>query len=57
MTPRGFLADEGVTRSLAIVATVATQPANIRVMAWLMHRMAKAIPHLGYIVIVGGRPR
>jgi hypothetical protein len=57
MTPQGFLADEGVTRSLAIVATVATRPANIRKMAWLMHRMAKAVPYLGYIVIVGGKPR
>ena len=57
MTPRGFLADEGVTRSLAIAATVGTQPANIRKMAWFMHRMAKAVPYLGYIVIAGGEPR
>jgi hypothetical protein len=25
--------------------------------AWLMHRMAKAVPYLGYIVIAGGEPR
>jgi hypothetical protein len=57
MTPRGFLADEGVTRSLAIVATVATRPANIRKMAWLMPRMARAVPYLGCSVIAGDKPR
>jgi SAM-dependent methyltransferase len=56
MTPRGFLADEGMARSLAIVATVATRRANIRKMAWLMPRMAKAVPYLGYIVIAGAKP-
>jgi SAM-dependent methyltransferase len=57
MTPRGFLADEGPARSLAIMTRVATRPANIRKMAWLMPRMAKAVPYLGYILITGRKPR
>jgi hypothetical protein len=44
MTPRGFLADEGPAHSLAIMTRVAPRPANIRKMAWLMPRMAKAVP-------------
>src|SRR5713101_4512058 len=52
MTPRGFLADEGVGRSLAVMGRVAARPANLRKMAWLMPRMAKAVPYLGYIVVV-----
>lgn len=51
MTPKGFLSDEGVGRSLAVMGRVASRPANIRKMAWLMPRMAKAVPYLGYIVV------
>lgn len=32
------------------------RPANIRKMMWLMPRMAKAVPYLGYIVVAGPRP-
>jgi SAM-dependent methyltransferase len=56
MTPRGFLADEVPARCLAIVSRVAGRPAYARKMAWLMPRMAKAVPHLGYIVIAGVKP-
>ena len=51
MTPRGFLSDEGVGRSLAVMGRVACRPANLRKMVWLMPRMAKAVPYLGYIVV------
>jgi SAM-dependent methyltransferase len=51
MTPKGFLSDEGVHRSLAVIGRVASRPANIRKMVWLMPRMAKAVPYLGYIVV------
>ena len=51
MTPKGFLSDEGVARSLAVMGRVASRPANIRKMVWLMPRMAKAVPYLGYIVV------
>ncbi|MBI4884147.1 MAG: class I SAM-dependent methyltransferase [Actinobacteria bacterium] len=53
MSPRGFLADEGFAHSLAIMGRVSTRPANIRKMAWLMPRMGKAVPYLGYIVVAG----
>jgi SAM-dependent methyltransferase len=56
MTPRGFLADEGLARCLAIMGRVAGRPAYTRKMAWLMPRMAKAIPYLGYLVIAGIKP-
>jgi ubiquinone/menaquinone biosynthesis C-methylase UbiE len=56
MTARGFLADEGAPRSLAIMARVAARPANVRKMAWLMPRMAKAVPFLGYLVVVATKP-
>ena len=56
MTARGFLADEGLGRSLAIIGRVGTRPANIRKMAWLMPRMAKAVPYLGYVVIAASKP-
>jgi SAM-dependent methyltransferase len=56
MTPRGFLADEGLARCLAIMGRVAGRPAYTRKMAWLMPRMAKAVPYLGYIVVAGIKP-
>jgi hypothetical protein len=39
-----------------IMARVAARPANVRKMAWLMPRMAKAVPFLGYIVVVATKP-
>jgi SAM-dependent methyltransferase len=56
MTPRGFLADEGLARSLAIMGRVARRPANIRKMAWLMPRMARAVPYLGYLIVAATKP-
>jgi hypothetical protein len=56
MTPRGFLADEGLARSLAIMGRVSARPANLRKMAWLMPRMAKAVPYLGYLLVAGEKP-
>jgi SAM-dependent methyltransferase len=57
MTPRGFLADEGPAHSLAIMTRVAARPANMRKMAWLMPRMAKAVPYLGYVLVACEKPR
>jgi hypothetical protein len=56
MTPRGFLADEGLAHCLAIMGRVAGRPACTHKMARLMPRMAKAVPCLGYIVIAGTKP-
>ncbi|MDQ3734310.1 MAG: methyltransferase domain-containing protein [Actinomycetota bacterium] len=56
MTPRGFLSDEGIGGSLAVMGRVASRPANIRKMVWLMPRMTKAVPYLGYIVVAADKP-
>ena len=53
MTPKGFLGDEGFARCLEVMGRVVSRPAHIRKMAWLMPRMAKAVPYLGYIVVAG----
>jgi hypothetical protein len=57
MTGRGFLADEGLARCLAIMATVASRPAYLRKLAWLMPHVARAVPYLGYIIVAGAKPR
>jgi SAM-dependent methyltransferase len=56
MTPKGFLGDEGLGRCLEIMGRVVSRPAHMRKMAWLMPRMAKAVPHLGYIVVAATKP-
>ena len=56
MSPKGFLSDEGFTHSLAIMGRVAARPAHIRKMAWLMPKMAKAVPYLGYALVAGVKP-
>jgi hypothetical protein len=56
MTPRGFLADEGLAHCPAIMSRVAGRPAYTRKIAWLMPRMAKAVPYLGYIIVAGIKP-
>jgi SAM-dependent methyltransferase len=53
MTAKGFLGDEGFARCLRIMGRVAARPAHVRKMAWLMPRMAKSVPYLGYIVVAG----
>lgn len=56
MTPRGFVQDEGVVHSLAIMGRVLTRWAYLARMAWLMPRMQRAVPYLGYITIAGLKP-
>lgn len=56
MTPRGFLTDEGMAGSLRIMGRVAARPAHLRKMAWLVPRMARAVPYLGYVVVSAIKP-
>jgi len=56
MTARGMLADEG-PHAVAIAARVMSRPAYARKMAWLMPRMSRAVPYLGYIVVEATKPR
>jgi len=53
MTPSGFLNDEGFMHCLAIMGHVLSRWSHLRKMAWLMPRMARAVPYLGYIVVAG----
>jgi cyclopropane fatty-acyl-phospholipid synthase-like methyltransferase len=55
MTARGFLSDEG-SNALAVIVRLMTRPTYLRKMAWLMPRMARAVPHLGYIVLSARKP-
>jgi ubiquinone/menaquinone biosynthesis C-methylase UbiE len=56
MTPRGFLEDEGLANSLRVISTAVSRPAYFRRMAWLMPRIARAVPFLGYVVVAGVKP-
>jgi ubiquinone/menaquinone biosynthesis C-methylase UbiE len=56
MTPKGFVQDEGFARSLSVMGRVMTRPAYMKKMTWLMPRMRRAVPYLGYIVVSGGKP-
>lgn len=53
MTPVGFLADEGFAHCLAIIGHTLARSAYLKKMLWLMPRINRAVPYLGYIVIVG----
>jgi hypothetical protein len=55
MTARGFLADEG-GKALLVMARAMSRPAYLRKMAWLMPRMSRAIPYLGYVLISARKP-
>jgi SAM-dependent methyltransferase len=56
MTPLGMLRDEGVSNLVAMMAQVATRRAYRRKMTWLMSRMLRVMPYLGYVVLVGTKP-
>lgn len=55
MTARGFLADER-GRAPVVMARALSRPAYLRKMAWLMPRMARAIPYLGYVLVHARKP-
>lgn len=55
MTARGFLADER-SHAAAVMSRAMSRPAYLRKMAWLMPRMARAIPYLGYVLVVARKP-
>ena len=55
MTARGFLTDEGA-HAFAVMGRALSRPAYVRKMAWLMPRMMRAVPYLGYIVVAGSKP-
>ena len=56
MTPKGFLSDEGLGNSLVVTGRALSRPAYLKKMMWLMPRMNRAVPYLGYITISGVKP-
>jgi SAM-dependent methyltransferase len=54
MTPRGFLVDEGA-HAFTVLARCMSRPAYRRKMTWLMPRMARAVPYLGYVLVRGAK--
>ena len=56
MTARGMLADER-RHAFAVGARAMSRVAYLRKMAWLMPRMFRAVPYLGYIVVEAIKPK
>lgn len=56
MTPTGFLADEGLANSVRVMARAFADPVARRRMMWIMPRISRAVPFLGYVVIRGRKP-
>lgn len=55
MTARGMLADEGLN-AFGVAARTMSRPAYVRKMAWLMPRMSRAVPYLGYTLVGATKP-
>jgi len=53
MTPRGFVHDEGLANGAAVMGRAMSRLSYARKMAWLMPRVARAVPYLGYILVSG----
>lgn len=56
MTLRGFVEDEGLVNALSCTLRGLSRPAYLRKMAWMMPRIAKAVPYLGYVLVAGVKP-
>jgi SAM-dependent methyltransferase len=56
MTARGFIKDEGLVNAAACMARGLAKPARVRKMAWMMPRLRKAVPYLGYVLVAGVKP-
>lgn len=56
MTPFGFLEDEGLLNCMKFMARAFSSPKAMQKMTWLLPRMNRAVPYLGYIAISGVKP-
>ena len=54
MTPAGFIRDER-GNAIRVIRRAVSRPAYLRKLAWLMPRMIRSMPYLGYVVIGGVR--
>jgi hypothetical protein len=55
MTPRGFIADEGAGTPV-IFGRAMTRPAYLRRMSWLMPRLLRVAPYIGYALVSARKP-
>ena len=51
-----FVHDEGLMNSAAVMGRAISRLTHARKMAWLMPRVARAVPYLGFILVSGTRP-
>ena len=56
MTARGFISDEGLGNAARVMARAVANRTARRRLTWLVPRMSRAVPYLGYVVICGRRP-
>jgi SAM-dependent methyltransferase len=56
MTARGFISDEGIGNAVRVMARAMTSRTARGRMFWIMPRIARAVPYLGYVLICGRRP-
>ena len=56
MTPSGFLHDEGPGHALLVMAHALSRVCYVRKLAWLVPRIARAVPYLGFILVSGTKP-
>ena len=55
MTARGFISDEGIGNAIRVMARAITSGAARHRIAWMMPRISRAVPFLGYVLICGRR--
>ena len=55
MTPWGMARDEGIRNLASMMGRAIARRAYRRKMAWLMSRMVRVMPVLGYVVLVGSK--
>jgi len=56
MTPSGFVGDEGLANSVAVMGRAMSRVSYMKKMAWIMPRIGKAVPYLGYVAISAVKP-
>ncbi len=55
MTARGFISDEGIGNAFRVMARAMASRTALRRLTWMVPRISKAVPYLGYVVICGRR--
>jgi hypothetical protein len=56
ISPRGFLADEGIGNSLAVIGRTLSRLTYAKKIAPLLVRTNRAVPYLGYVAISAVKP-